>query len=104
MVAPKWEYMLASSDELPDGPNSLGLLGWELTGISTYEVGGGPGFTNSYKYAVKIMFAFKRSLVALPAAVNELHEAEVSGVRKAVADLHARIAELKVERSAIDLS
>ena len=102
LMAPKWEYLLVSSDELGDGGlGAFGALGWELVGISSYETGGGSGFTNSYKYTVKIMFAFKRPFVSPPSEVAEQREKSISEVRTLMAELENRISGLKKQRNAV---
>ncbi len=54
---PKWNYLQLNSEELekiPGGLEGLGLAGWELVNLATYETG------SSGRYTVHSLYVFKR--------------------------------------------
>ena len=67
-VSRKWEYSQITSDEIEKygGLNSLGAQGWELVSATSYSEGGGMtvGGVGSSSYTVKVLYLFKREIVA----------------------------------------
>src|SRR6266508_3337981 len=69
-VAPKWEYVQISSDEISalGGLENFGSKGWELVAITSYSEGGGMTISGvgSTHYTVKFMYVFKRPIDKIP--------------------------------------
>jgi hypothetical protein len=63
-VYDQWEYLQVLSDDLGNygGLNNLGLQGWELVAVTSYQEGGGMviGGVGGSKYIIKAMYVFKR--------------------------------------------
>jgi hypothetical protein len=86
-LAEKWEYPVVSDKGIKTwgSPNSLGLMGWELVGISTYAETTGPGLATVYT-----MYAFKRRLPLIPDALHS-EFADILDVETEIAQTQSEI-------------